>query len=323
MPRIKPRARKITTTGTPDNPKGFNAAVLVAIDFLGGDRRTGMCKCPCHDDGRNPSLQISNGDKHPIVLHCFGIGTKEHDLEVIRHLQANGAWPTSDKLTGINATPAAEAKRSPDQRRRYARWIWNGLLHNGGAELNHLLREYVCGKRCLAQLPYQARVALPLITTPHPKAVAADDYPAMVLPIRNKRGEFFGVYVAWLNNNLSDKCPGEMPYQTYGMLQGNFIPLVKIEWDRRLPKLLIAEGWATAAAAAQVTGLPAIASGGKGFFKHIDPPDADEYLICVDADDDGGSRKDAGLLAQMARWFASPCRRSRRAARTAMTGTMR
>jgi hypothetical protein len=48
----------------------------------------------------------------------------------------------------------------------------------------------------------------------------------------------------------------------------------------------------------QLTGLPAIATTGKGFMAELDPPIADEYIIAPDCDDDGGSRRDAGLLAQ-------------------------
>lgn len=82
-----------------DNLKGFNAAALTVIDFLDGDRATGKCFCPCHDDGAKPSLQVNNGNIVPVVVHCFGIGTKEHNLEVIAHLKAHGAWPTSDALS--------------------------------------------------------------------------------------------------------------------------------------------------------------------------------------------------------------------------------
>jgi hypothetical protein len=50
----------------------FNAAVLKIISALGGDPKTGRCLCPCHDDGENPSLEICNGDRAPVVLHCHG-----------------------------------------------------------------------------------------------------------------------------------------------------------------------------------------------------------------------------------------------------------
>jgi len=48
----------------------------------------------------------------------------------------------------------------------------------------------------------------------------------------------------------------------------------------------------------QLTGLPGVATSGKGFFKHLKPPPADEYIILVDNDADDGSRTDAGVLAQ-------------------------
>ena len=64
---------------------GFNPAALKTIDFLNGDVTTGKCFCPCHDDGQKPSLQVNNGDKVPVVIHCWGINTKKHDLEVIAH----------------------------------------------------------------------------------------------------------------------------------------------------------------------------------------------------------------------------------------------
>ena len=98
--------------------RGFNPAALEVIDFLGGDRSTGMCFCPCHGDGEKPSLQVNNGsrvpvvvhgekpslqvnngNRVPVVVHCFGIGTKEHDVDVIAYLRANRKWPTSSALS--------------------------------------------------------------------------------------------------------------------------------------------------------------------------------------------------------------------------------
>src|SRR6266576_5361060 len=99
----------------------FNPAALEVIDFLGGDRSTGMCLCPCHDDGEKPSLHVNNGDKVPVVIHCFGVETKEHDLEVIAYLKANGHWSTSKRLAHERSSEQAEQARSPEDRRLYAR----------------------------------------------------------------------------------------------------------------------------------------------------------------------------------------------------------
>jgi hypothetical protein len=109
-----------------DNPKGFNEATLRLIEALGGDPRTGKCLCPCHDDGHNPSLSVSSGTKVLTVVHCFGVGTKEHDLEVIAHLKQQGWWPTNNKLLPEQRAAAANI-RSPKERRQFALKIWNDL----------------------------------------------------------------------------------------------------------------------------------------------------------------------------------------------------
>ena len=111
-----------------DTRGGFNPAALEVIDFLGGDRSTGMCFCPCHGDGEKPSLQVNNGNRVPVVVHCFGIGTKEHDVDVIAYLRANRKWPTSSALSRDQSSSQAERARSPKKRRRYnALKIWKKL----------------------------------------------------------------------------------------------------------------------------------------------------------------------------------------------------
>src|SRR5262249_50459708 len=70
------------------------------------------------------------------------------------------------------------------------------------------------------------------------------------------------------------------------------------QYTKPIKKLLIGEGVETTLSAMQLTGLPGVATSGKGFFKHLKPPPADEYIILVDNDADDGSRTDAGVLAQ-------------------------
>jgi hypothetical protein len=279
------------------NTKPFNAAVLKIIDALGGDRRTGKCLCPVHDDGQKPSLQVDNGDKVPVVVHCFGINTREHDREVIDHLIHKGLWPTSDRLRRASAEP--ETKRTPDDRRRYARRIWNGL-RKSGREFAFLLRDYL-NARAIEQVPETALITMPpwFLQQYYPgeRAQSSDD-PGMVLPVRANTGKLRGIHVVWLNEPLTDKRHAQPQRQSYGEIKGNFVELVKIDYSTTLPKLIIAEGPETAMAAMQLTGIPAIATGGKGFMKDLEPPRAEEYIICPDADDDGGSRNAAGQLAQ-------------------------
>jgi hypothetical protein len=278
----------------------FNAAVLRVIDFLVGDRSTGKCFCPRHEHGMRPSLQVGNGNEVPVVLHCFGLNSKRHDLDIIAHLRANGVWPTTGKFEGARASSAAEEARPPEERRRYALRIWNDLKHGGGREMAALLQDYMKA-RGLNDVPVSAMLTLPpeyLRARGDDSEVVASHDPGMVLPIRNKEGKLHGIHVAWLNPDLTAKRAGDMPYQTYGLLKGNFVPVTRIEWGKPIAKLIIAEGWATAAAAAQLTGLPAVAAGGKGNLAVLDLPVASEYIIAPDNDDDHGSRRDAGLLAQ-------------------------
>ena len=110
--------------------------------------------------------------------------------------------------------------------------------------------------------------------------------PAMVLPVRNRDGKLQGIHVIWLNGSLTGKrdVPGELQRQSFGLIQGNFIQLSRFDWEKPPPVLIIGEGPETVLAMMQLTGLPGIATGGKGFFKDLDPPRCTEFIIAVDAD---------------------------------------
>ena len=175
--------------------------------------------------------------------------------------------------------------------------LWNGLK-GSGVRLAPLLEHYL-NARAIKAVPETARITLPLAYLSHEQeeGTASHD-PGLVLPIRNKQGVLQALHVVWLNADLTGKRDAEPQRQSYGLVKGNFIELCKIPYDKPLPKLLIAEGAETALAMMQLTGLPAIATAGRGFMADLDPPIANEYIIAPDCDDDGGSRRDAGLLAQ-------------------------
>jgi hypothetical protein len=298
--RYKPQNSK-PDVGNPtmDNPKGFNSTTLAVIDFLNGDRRTGACLCPCHDDGQNPSLQVSDGDKVKTVIHCFGRDSKEHDLEVVNHLRQNGVLPTSNSLSHEKLSERVELDRSPEHRRRYAQNLWRALrINNAREHLMPLLQYYLHG-RGIKEVPATARITMPqvFLKCDGSEETASHD-PGMVLPVRNKEGHLQGIHVIWLSPDLSAKREAEPQRQSYGLIKGNFVELTEVDPEQRLQKLIIAEGPETALAMMQLTGIPAIATAGKGFMKALDPPAADEYIIAPDCDDDGESRKEAGLLAQ-------------------------
>jgi hypothetical protein len=299
---VNPTHRPLSAERSSDNPSGFNASTLMVIDFLNGDRSTGKCFCPCHDDGSKPSLQVSNGNKVLTVVHCFGRGDRQHDFEVIDHLRAHGAWPTSNTLSREQRSEQAEQRRSPEDRRRYALTIWKDVRRNRGRELASLLQNYL-KPRHIKGVPDTALIALPIEyldsedERPGQKLVATHD-PAMVLPIRDRQGRFQGIQATWLSVDLTTKSDADPQRNSYGLVKSNFVELVKLDYKQSLHRLLISEGAETGLAAMQLTRLPGIASAGKTFFPHIEPPDADEYVVLIDNDADGGSRQAAGQLAK-------------------------
>jgi hypothetical protein len=253
-------------------PKLTKAALRI-IEFLGGDPKTGKCFCPRHDDGAKPSLKIGSGDRQPVLVKCFGVNTREHNLEVIDYFRAKGWWPTADGLMGNDATPAAEARRSPKERRDYACRIWRDLERTSGRDLADDLLDYMQA-RGLDRVPDTAMLTMPRSMYGREDVVErerlrTEDF-GMVLPIKDKTGKLQGIQVTWLDFEqkdgewrLSKKREQEPKRQTYGLLTGNFIEVMKLDYKKRYPVLIIGEGPETALAASQLTGLPAIATGGK------------------------------------------------------------
>jgi putative DNA primase/helicase len=258
-----------------DNPRGFNASTLRIINFLGGDIRSGMCRCPMHED-RTPSLHVEDGEHQPTVLNCFG-GGRRHNQEIVDHLRAHGVWG------GISSKKLDEGEkksRSPEERSAYAKKIWTEVRFNDGEELAHLLKDYL-KPRGIKQVPETAMFSL--AWTVRAGATSSDE-PAMVLPVRNARGKLYGTHVTWLTGNLKSKRKNEPQRQTYGVLKGNFVELCRIDFhnDEPIPKLLIGEGVETTLSPMQLTDLPGIAASGDP--SEVNPPEAAEYIILVDND---------------------------------------
>jgi hypothetical protein len=289
-------------TKTRENPKGFNPAVLTVIDALGGDRRTGMCPCPIHGDGQRPNLSVSNGDRHPVVVHCFSCG---RDDEIVDYLKLNNYWPNSARFTSANASAAADESRDPEERRSYAQKVYNALAEGYGFQMQGLLSNYL-KPRGLSRVPPEAMITMPISWAgDRPDNLQADNA-GMVLALSDKRGKFQGIHVTWLNPDLNGKRAEELgpQRQTYGLLKTHFVELENVDYDTQLERLFIAEGVETVEAGTQLAALVldqrpiGIASGGKDNMAVLAPPNAAEYTVLVDVDQNGESRKKAGMLAQ-------------------------
>src|SRR5712691_12494 len=58
------------------------------INALHGNPRTGMCRCPAHDD-RTPSLRVGTGRDGKVLVKCHAGCSQER---VINALKARGLW---------------------------------------------------------------------------------------------------------------------------------------------------------------------------------------------------------------------------------------
>jgi putative DNA primase/helicase len=276
------------------NAKGFNEAALKLIEALGGDPNTGRCFCPVHDDGTKPSLHVGNGDKSPVVIHCFG-GGRDHDREVIAYCRKKGIWPTSVTLSREQTSTNSEAKRSDEEKRKYAIGVWNRLRKSRGKEFAPLLKGYL-GKRGINAVPKTAMMTLP-IQYKDSQIVSHDA--GMVLPIRNADGKLCGIHATWLNGKADGLREEEPPRQSYGQVKGNFVALSRIKYDKPPDDLIIGEGVETVLSAMQVTGFYGIATAG-AWNKAI-PPQCARYIVLADNDSAGqnGARDLARHLCQL------------------------
>jgi putative DNA primase/helicase len=275
-----------------ENPKGFSAVALKIITALGGDIRSGMCRCPAHDDD-DPSLHVSTGRSGRLLVHCFAGCAQE---AVINALRWEGLWPGSHALADDEAAPAAEEKRSPEERRAFALKVWRGL--RGSEDMAQELVGPYMRSRGLT-VPATARMILPigacLEVGENNNKVRTDDNAGMVLPIHDKGGKFQGLQITYLNDDLTAKRENEPRRQTYGLLRGNFIHL-GVDYSTAVEVLLVGEGAETVLSAMKLTGFPGIAAGGK--VAEVDPPSAQRYIVLADVDDNGASRLAAGRFAR-------------------------
>jgi putative DNA primase/helicase len=261
-------------------------AHIQLIRALDGDERTGMCRCPAHDD-ETPSLHVGAGDKVPVVLHCHAGCTYE---QVAAVLCSMNLWPVHSNV----AAPKAAPKRSAEERRHYALRILASTRRNYGRQQAFLLKEYF-SRRGIKSVPATALLASPYkFASRECEILFLPSAPAMIFPVTDSR-RTLGIHVTWLNGYLTDKREDEPQRQCFGPIRGGYIKLYRGGHSERL---IIAEGVETACAAAQLTGLSAICALSAENMPLITPPPAAEYIICADNDANGVGQAAARALAR-------------------------
>lgn len=249
------------------------------IEALGGDHRSGMCRCPAHDD-RTPSLSVRERDGR-IRLFCFA-GCSSTD--VIAALRSRGLWPIPG---GSTQSSKPVNLHTETERRNFALDIIADAEQNHGKEMVRILWLYF-ERRGIPFVPPGAMLALPdMYNCNRSVPTLVPDDPAMIFRVM-RNDEVVGAHVTWLNRSATAKRdPEEGPQrQFFGPIAGGFIKLYANEPDPK-SKLIIAEGIETALSASIMRGLPAIAALSAGNMIRVWPPPAAGYVICADNDKAG------------------------------------
>jgi putative DNA primase/helicase len=231
-------------------------------------RRSGngyVALCPAHDD-RHHSLSITQSNDR-ILLHCFADCTVEMICE---------AFGIGVKDL-FHAAGRANANWTDDQRREYARRIWERSKPAGRTVVETYLRNRGIGD---APIPQSIRLT---------DSVTHVDYgwpfPALTAGLQNVGGQFAGVSLTLLCADGSDKAPVGLGEERvmYGPIRG---AAVRLSAPGEL--LAIGEGIETMLSVQQSAGIPCWAALTATNLVHVRLPDSvGEVIVCADADATG------------------------------------
>ena len=253
------------------------ASELIAA--LGGDKLTGMCRCPAHPD-KKPSLHVSDG-RRGVVFHCHTGCTQD---QVVNRLKQRGLWtkPVYRKRVRLDE-PAAN--NGTDQ-------IATDLLK--AAEKSAEFPDAYFQERGIKRSP----VALALVDRATMRSITGKLLPAIVAPVSNADGQNIAVHVTYLTADGKKIAVGAngKARRMYGRISGGLVVLEDADPEK---PFIIGEGIETAYSAMQITGFPGGAALSAGNLAKVHLPNAAEYIIA--ADNDGPGRKAAAALAKRLR----------------------
>lgn len=257
-----------------------SAATIIAA--LGGNSRTGMCRCPAHDD-KTPSLSVSNGDRG-VLVKCHA-GCSQED--VIAELKRQNLWQKRNRVqlrparvrvrlrpTRVRLHPLANAETSGTEQ------IAMELADAAGESDEHptaYLRQ-----RGISTPPS----VLKLVGAGVMHFITGTMLPAMIAPITGKDGRIIGVHVTYLMTDAKDNAVGKhgKVRRMYGEVGGGSVVLKPADPER---PFILGEGVETVLSAMEITGLPGAAALSATNLPKIDPPKCSEVIIAADADEPG------------------------------------
>ena len=244
-------------------------------DHVEREGRQFRTRCPIH---RGHSLLLHDGDRVPVVGHCFG-GCSDHDIQIVilEELKSLGV-----RQSGGNAKTAPP---NETQRIANAKRIWDET-------------KLACGT--IAEAYLRARA----ITDPPPASVrfhpacyhgnTGAKFPAIVASVEIENRGITGVHRIYLRRDGSGKAAIEPDKAHLGVIRGGAVQLTPAGEE-----LAIAEGIETALSFSQITGVPCWATCGAVFFAPlILPPLPMGRVLIIAVDNDSASKTNADRAAE-------------------------
>ncbi len=221
--------------------------------------RSGMCRCPAHED-KTPSMSVSETRDGRVLVHCFAGCSQE---AVIAALKSAGLWPDGpvarDPAYPAHLTTPTDGVNNRDERQRRdaARNIWKDAVPIAGT----LGETYLRSRGITIPLPPTLRFA-------HLKHRADGRIkPAVVCAIQDGRNRVTAVQRIFLRSDGMAKTDVEPRKPTFGPMGDG---AVRMGSPGRA--LGLAEGPETALAAQQLFSLPVWCACGAGRMKAVAVP---------------------------------------------------
>jgi putative DNA primase/helicase len=255
------------------------------VKALGGhwSRKSGMCRCPAHDD-RTPSLSVGVAQS-AILFHCFAGCSSE---EVLAGFKRHGIQPR-DLFDGKGSVVVPDEKTfGPDAN---ALRLWHQAV-----PLSHTLGEQYLAKRSIFIRSTELRF---LGRTPLGRKPDVRFLPALIAAVRMDIG-IVAIQRTFIERATASKAGFFKPKRALGQLGAGAVRLSEPIKGR----LGLAEGSESALSAQTLFGIPCWATLGNERFGIVAIPESiTELHLFVDADKGGELALKRGIEA-----YASPGR---------------
>jgi hypothetical protein len=278
-----------------------------ALKGRGTGKGQWIARCPAHED-RHPSLSIGEGERQSVVFKCHAGCSPVSIIDVLR---ARGLWTEEERERPRRNDGEAEHRANSEQiiaedeeekcKRQRAQEIWRTStpLSDPDSEIGQM---YLIGRNLPP--PWPETIAFKRI--PYPGG--PDDVPALIVarhcPANNDHVR--GIQRIYLTED-SQKYDGALGAKlSLGRIRGGRARLIN---TFPLERLIGAEGVETALSAHRIHGGPDLACWCMcgGFPKElVMPHTVEEVLLIADADENGGSKAKAQVLAE---WIRSTGRK--------------